>query len=1123
MGRFLTICNFPERIPNMIKRGICLILTLVLMLGMLPGNAGAQEMTGSLTAYDALAEVLTYLYGIDLTVGSTRGEWAVLAMARGELLEGTEEKALAYEQTALAAVSEGKLRQPTDYARVVLALTSLGKEAPTDALTHCQDFDDAWEQGINAVTYCLIALDTKPYAPDNTAIREQYLTYLLEHACPGGGWVYGDVTDAEADADMTAMVLQALTPYRDRADVGTAIEAALAALADMQEEDGAFGTYGLVNAESTAQVIVALSGLGLDPASWNGHDAIGALLKFYDRESSRFLHQLGGIPDQMATEQAAYALVAYARQQAGKANLYDMQELFSGGAETAQELVDRTVRTIENLGPQTVPMTRVNTREQVAAYVQERIGQLGITGVEWTVETTRFTPAEAGTEQSPDGRPGSFAVEVSVFLTGATAGSVTVSGTITPTVYAPQTGTAEAVDALIAQIGTVSDTPECRERITEARKAFDALSREEQEKVTGLSILLAAEETYAAWEAAEEAVEDAAKTIEALGTQTVTMATANTEAAVLRYVKTRIKLLDLSGTSCDAKVTAFTAATAGTAASPNGTPGSFAVTVTIFMAGAASREQKITGVITPTKYTAPQTDITVTVTLLGDSLHGESPQPHGLARGGLTTWIAAMAVTLPGGSTVLDALTLAFDQYGVTMTNPGGNYISAVTYGGKTLGEFTNGKNSGWMYTLNGTHPNVGVAAQSVRNGDTIVFHYTDDYTYEEGGVNFGKPVTGTGKTTTVSTTTEAREEIGDAYVQTGDYLENLGTPTVGSVGGEWMVLGLARSGREVPGKDCYLQAAVEYIRQNIDENQRLHKAKSTDNARLILALTALGEDVTNVDGHDLLQGLGDLTYVKKQGNNGPIWALIALDSGNYPTSGTATRQALIREILDVQTADGGWTISGDQADADMTGMALQALAPYYGQDPQVTEAVERGLSCLSQMQDADGGFGTFSGNGRVATSESAAQVIVALAALGLDGDTDSRFVKNGRSVIDALLDYFVPGGGFRHVLDGEIDGMATEQAYYALTAYYRLLEGKTGLYDMTDVVDRGGDPVPEETAPTQTMPLSETEQTPIPWMQLLLVLVLGMGIGAGSVLTVVLVVCVVRKKHGSFEKTEGV
>jgi len=73
-----------------------------------------------------------------------------------------------------------------------------------------------------------------------------------------------------------------------------------------------------------------------------------------------------------------------------------------------------------------------------------------------------------------------------------------------------------------------------------------------------------------------------------------------------------------------------------------------------------------------------------------------------------------------------------------------------------------------------------------------------------------------------------------------------LGTPNVGAIGSEWMVIGLARSGRAVPGVEDYYQKAVEYVQQSIDPNTgRLHKAKSTDNSRMILALTALGRDVT--------------------------------------------------------------------------------------------------------------------------------------------------------------------------------------------------------------------------------------------------------------------------------------
>ena len=178
-------------------------------------------------------------------------------------------------------------------------------------------------------------------------------------------------------------------------------------------------------------------------------------------------------------------------------------------------------------------------------------------------------------------------------------------------------------------------------------------------------------------------------------------------------------------------------------------------------------------------------------------------------------------------------------------------------------------------------------------------------------------------------------------------------TPTVGSIGGEWMVLGLARSGREVPAG--YYDNVVSYVNQKIDQQGRLHSSKSTDNSRLILALTAMGKDVTDVGGHNLLQGLTDMKYVKKQGINGPIWALIALDCHGYevPTAPTGadpvTRQKLIEAILDGRLADGGWSISGRVSDADMTGMAIQALAPYYKTQKEVqVRWIRPSSSCLS-------------------------------------------------------------------------------------------------------------------------------------------------------------------------------
>lgn len=293
-------------------------------------------------------------------------------------------------------------------------------------------------------------------------------------------------------------------------------------------------------------------------------------------------------------------------------------------------------------------------------------------------------------------------------------------------------------------------------------------------------------------------------------------------------------------------------------------------------------------------------------------------------------------------------------------------------------------------------------------------------------------------------------------YKTTGDFMATLGTPTVNSTGGEWMVIGLARSGRTVPAG--YYDNVVEYVKAKADANERLHPTKVTDNARVILALTAIGKDVTNVGGHNLLKGLDSMDYVQTQDINGPIFTLIALDSHNYPTMGDVTREKLIQVILDAQLNDGGWDLSADKADPDMTAMAIQALAPYYKTNETVKAAVDKALEALSALQCSDGGFGSWD----TVNSESCAQVIVALTALGIDPTADSRFVKNGHTVLDALAGFYVTGGGFRHTADGERNDMATEQGYYALAAYYRFANTQTRLYDMSDVtIQTGGSNAP--------------------------------------------------------------
>lgn len=299
--------------------------------------------------------------------------------------------------------------------------------------------------------------------------------------------------------------------------------------------------------------------------------------------------------------------------------------------------------------------------------------------------------------------------------------------------------------------------------------------------------------------------------------------------------------------------------------------------------------------------------------------------------------------------------------------------------------------------------------------------------------------------------------------------------PAIGSTGGEWAVIGLARSGYNLPQSyfDDYYSGVVDYVK---DCGGVLHERKYTEYSRVILALTAIGRDPANVGGYNLLTPLGDYDATVWQGLNGPIWALIALDCGNYavpqnPAAKTqASREMYLQAILDAQLADGGWALAGKTAtasDVDMTGMALQALSNYQDK-AEVKAATDKALSWLSSVQDKEGGFSSWG----EANSESVVQVIVALTALEIPLD-DSRFVKDGHSLLDNLLSFYTPGQGFLHVQSGGGNSlMSSEQGLYAMAAIKRANAGQTALYDMSDVQKQATakpEPEPEQKPAVET------------------------------------------------------
>ena len=301
--------------------------------------------------------------------------------------------------------------------------------------------------------------------------------------------------------------------------------------------------------------------------------------------------------------------------------------------------------------------------------------------------------------------------------------------------------------------------------------------------------------------------------------------------------------------------------------------------------------------------------------------------------------------------------------------------------------------------------------------------------------------------------------DISVNLVEATAYLKgHVKNPSVNTVGGEWSVLAMARyDNLTEETKRNYMANLYRTLEEN---NGVLDKRKYTEYSRVVLALGAIGVNPADVNGYNLLYPLADFEQVNWQGINGTIYALIALDSKNYeiPKLTEAdlqkglvqtTREKLIAHILQNQLTDGGWTLSGTESEADMTAMAIQALAPYYNSNGEVKAAVDRALLTLSRMQDVNGGFGSLG----TENLESAAQTVIALSVLDVNLLSDVMFVKNGNSVLDYLLTYQLEDGSFKHTPNDDAgDAMSTDQGTMALVAYDRAANGKTALFDMTDV-----------------------------------------------------------------------
>lgn len=267
---------------------------------------------------------------------------------------------------------------------------------------------------------------------------------------------------------------------------------------------------------------------------------------------------------------------------------------------------------------------------------------------------------------------------------------------------------------------------------------------------------------------------------------------------------------------------------------------------------------------------------------------------------------------------------------------------------------------------------------------------------------------------------------------------------SIGTSPADWFLLAANRMEISSDGTKDELESAI------IETYNSGGYKKATDGQRIAILLSALKGNPQDVLGDGKINILADVVYMNPKVKNGGInalsYGLIALDTNDFvlPDNAIVSREDIINSILNLQLKDsGGFTLAGNNPDPDITAIVITALAPYYQKDRRVAKAIELALDYLSEVQTDNGGFKSYG----IECCESVSQVIIALTSLGIDITGDKRFVKNGNTPIEALMQFKVSGGTYSHTLGGKENNIATGQAFLAFSAYYRYLSGLSPLF----------------------------------------------------------------------------
>ena len=239
----------------------------------------------------------------------------------------------------------------------------------------------------------------------------------------------------------------------------------------------------------------------------------------------------------------------------------------------------------------------------------------------------------------------------------------------------------------------------------------------------------------------------------------------------------------------------------------------------------------------------------------------------------------------------------------------------------------------------------------------------------------------------------------------------------------DWYAIAISQDG--YTDLSAYESSLKSYLSNN-------NVASATSREKYALALCAAGSSDSYIS--DILD-----SSVGEQGMMSWIYGLHVLNNGY--TCRNFTTDSVVDTILSMQYDDGGWALFGSYGDIDVTAMTVQALAPNCGRS-DVAEAVDRAIDFMSNRQEDNGGYQSFG----TPNPESAAQVLTALSALGIDCRYDDRFIKNGNNIIDGITAYQLGDGSFCHDIGSETNETATVQALYSLIAFKRMEEGRSPL-----------------------------------------------------------------------------